>query len=120
MKKIFEFEFLGSFCNFQKVSEIPGTYVGFLKVSIYYRDLIAKIRFFRKVLGHLYAVPVYPVPLTSGVMHRWHLRGVGAVLAWLPPSLTGGPAWGVTCKTGKIPCAGEGSNPRRVGALRGR
>ena len=51
MKKIFEFEIQGSFWNFHKVSEIPGTYLGLSKLPIKYRDLIAKIVFQKKGLG---------------------------------------------------------------------
>ena len=56
MKKIFEFEKQGPFWNFQKVSEIPGTYLGFLKVLINYKDLIAKIVFRKGPRDFFYAV----------------------------------------------------------------
>ena len=40
MIKIFKFEFLGLFCDFQKVQKNLGTYLGFLKFWILPKDLI--------------------------------------------------------------------------------
>ena len=95
-------KFQGPIWNFEKLQLITGTWL---------QKLI-----FRKGLGTFSTRGQLPCatdqwgPGTGGTTWRaW-------VLAWLPVPLTGGPAWVLTCKTGKRPCAGEGSNPRRVGA----
>ena len=50
--------------------------MGFLKVSIYYRDLIAKIKFSEGYREFCHAVSPCPGSLTGGPVPSWRLRGV--------------------------------------------
>ena len=88
-----------------------------LKVSIYYRDLIAKIKIFRKVLGHLLRRATLPCATDMWVRVQvaptWRAVCVGAAS---PATDLWGPRGDVE-KNEKGQCAREGSNPRRADAL---